>query len=105
MFKIEEVLKRESHHHSAGSEESLEVIGQLSATRITRVHGDVHVTVGIDLHVGALEEEALHSRTLGAVNRENLLSDHRQHLHVDAVELVEAAPTAARQPLEELGHL
>ena len=39
--------------------------------------------------------------TLGAVNREHLLSDHRQHLHVDAVELVEAAPTAAA-PLKNL---
>jgi hypothetical protein len=51
----------------------------------------------------ALKLKGLDTCRLGALHSQDLLSDHTQHLQVDAVELVEASPgAAAGQPLEEL---
>ena len=57
------------------------------------------------LRTGVVEHEA--RRALGhvALDGLDLLRDHREHLELDAVELVEAGPRARRgQALEELAH-
>ena len=92
-------------HHRDGSEERLEVIGELGATRVARVHGDEHVARATQRQAGALEVKDLQLRSLGASDCQNLLRDDREHLEVDAVELVEARPRAGRrQTLEKLCH-
>lgn len=47
----------------------------------TGVHGDECVGVGVELHEGALEMELLGVGLLGLVDRQDLLRNHRQHLH------------------------
>ena len=38
----------------------LEVVGQLGAASITRVHGDADVAVGVQLQLGPFKDELLH---------------------------------------------
>ena len=64
------------NHHRAWSEERFEVVGELSTASVARVHGNEHVTVVIEAHVGSLEVEHFLLLTLGLVDHENLLGDH-----------------------------
>ncbi|VVD00554.1 unnamed protein product [Leptidea sinapis] len=54
---------------------------------------NLHVAVQLD--IGALEHEPLQGLRQSQQHRKDLLSYDRQHLDIDAVELVEAAPAAA----------
>ena len=93
------------HHHRARPEERLQVVGELGAAGVPRVHRDVHRARRVELEVGALEDESVDAGGDRALDRQNLVRDHRQHLEVDAVELVEARPRArGGEPLEELAH-
>ena len=114
VFRGLEALGEEHHlshqrvvgdHHGHRPEQRLEVVGQLRAPRVAGVHGDEHRERVHELHLAALEDELRDPAFHGVLNRQELLRHHREHLDVDAVELVEARPRAAlRQAGEELAH-
>ena len=69
------------------------------------VHRDKRRRLGVEGDLSAFEHEALQLVDDGLIDGEQLLGDDRQHLNVDAVELVEAGPRAAHgQSLEKLAH-
>ena len=51
----------------------LEVVRQLSATSIARVHGDKGIGVVVDLHEGAFKVELVKPSLLGLVDGQDLL--------------------------------
>ena len=94
------------HHHGHAAEERLEVLGQLLAAGVARVHGDEGAAHRVEQHVlrVARELEVLDVGLLGVRDGQHLLRHDREHGQRDAVELVEAAPEAAlAQALEDLG--
>ena len=92
------------HHHGHAAEERLEVLGQLLAAGVAGIHRDevAHLLVEVDdLAVGELQ--LLLVRLDGLENDAHLLRDDGEHLEVDAVELVEAAPhTCLGEALDDL---
>eukprot|EP00962_Isochrysis_galbana_P019781 scaffold5766_cov110-Isochrysis_galbana.AAC.8 len=93
------------HHHRDGAEEHLEVVGQLGPAGVARVHRDKGVAHHLERERRTFEQELLGVGRLGALDGQDLLRDHREHLEVDPVELVEADPGASRgNALEKLGH-
>ena len=93
------------HHHRHRPVERLEVVGQLTAARVARVHRNEVGSGRVELHVGALEIEPLLLLDASVHDRKHLLRNDREHLDVDPVELVEARPRTRRaEPLEELAH-
>ena len=72
-------------------------------TCISRVHGDKYGTGGVQFDLCALKEKSVVPRADSSLDGHDLLGHHRQHLQVDAVELVKARPGTTRcQSLEEL---
>ena len=74
------------HHHGHGPVQRLQVVRQLDAARIGRIHCDEDAAGGVQLDVAALEQEAGQQRVLGRLDRQHLLRHHRQHLshnHID----------------------
>eukprot|EP00965_Chrysotila_dentata_P026049 863782-Pleurochrysis_carterae.AAC.1 len=93
------------YHHGHCAEERLEVVRQVGAAGVAWVHRDERVAHGLERQRRALELELFHLCRFCALDRQDLLRNHREHLEIDTVELVEARPRARRrQPLEELGH-
>ena len=93
------------HHHRHSAEQRLEVVWQLGAAGVAGVHRNEGVAGPLERQVRALKVELRDLCDLAADDGEDLLRDDREHLEVDAVELVKARPGAAgRQTLEELGH-
>mmetsp|Transcript_33896 Transcript_33896/g.95223 ORF Transcript_33896/g.95223 Transcript_33896/m.95223 type:complete len:995 (+) Transcript_33896:5050-8034(+) len=93
------------NHHGHRAEQRLEVVGQLGATSVARVHRDEAVARPEDRQRRALELERGPTLADRSLYGEDLLRDHAQHLGVDAVKLVEACPAARRrESLEELRH-
>ena len=68
------------HHHRARPEEGLEVVGQLRATGVARVHRDEDRACRVERQVGSLEKEARDALGARALDREDLLRDHAEHL-------------------------
>ena len=109
-----ETLREEHHlrhqrvirdHHRHRAEQRLEVIRQLRATGVARVHGDEHGEGVHQLHVPPLKVEFGHAALHRVLNCQQLLRDDREHLDVDAVELIEARPsTALSETGEEFPH-
>ena len=94
------------HHHGAGPEEGLEVVGELRAPRVAGVHGDVHGARGDEPDLRVLEDELVRAAPDRDGDLLDLLGHDREHLEGDAVELVEAAPAArGGEALEELREL
>ena len=83
------------HHHRHAAEERLEVLGQLLPAGVARVHRDeeADILVKVDL-VPVREDKAQLLLLDGAKHAGHLLRRHGEHLEVDPVELVEAAPAA-----------
>ena len=52
------------HHHSDGSEEHLQVVGQLLATRVAGVHGNEHGARRVQCELSALEHESVTNETM-----------------------------------------
>ncbi len=77
-------------------EECLEVVRQLRAASIARIHGDVHCAAGVQLNLCVFKDKALDLGLYGQLDGEDLLGHHRQHLQVNAVELIEAGPRPRR---------
>mmetsp|Transcript_13743 Transcript_13743/g.31845 ORF Transcript_13743/g.31845 Transcript_13743/m.31845 type:complete len:1547 (-) Transcript_13743:4516-9156(-) len=83
------------HHHGHVTEERLQVLRQLLATSVTGVAGDEDASLGVKRHNLAVgEDECRAALAHGGEDAVDLLRGHRQHLEVDAVELVEATPAA-----------
>eukprot|EP00955_Chlamydomonas_euryale_P036898 350585-Chlamydomonas_euryale.AAC.2 len=83
----------------------LEVFRQLCPPGVARVHRDEHAARVAQRDLAALKRKELGTGLERVLDREQLLRDDRQHLDVDAVELVKARPRAAlRQTTEELAH-
>jgi hypothetical protein len=86
-------------------EERLEVVGQLGAAGIAGVHRDEDAVVGVEGDVTPLKDEAVDFHLACLHDGQHLLRDHREHLDVDAVELVEARPCARLgEAREEAAH-
>ena len=89
------------HHHRHAAEEGLEVLWQLLPAGVARVHRDEEADLLVEIHGRAVGElEGLHVHLDRGEHIRHLLGGHREHLEVDPVELVEAAPHAGHgQPL------
>lgn len=59
-----------------------QVIRQLCSACVSWVHGDEHTAGRVERELGSLEHKRLHVSHYGLLNTQNLLSDHRQHLHL-----------------------
>mmetsp|Transcript_8760 Transcript_8760/g.28859 ORF Transcript_8760/g.28859 Transcript_8760/m.28859 type:complete len:326 (-) Transcript_8760:537-1514(-) len=83
------------HHHGDAAVQRLEILWELLPAGVTRVHGDKVADLLVacdDVAVGELKGLLLlPDRREHAAN---LLRGHREHLQVDAIELVETAPAA-----------
>mmetsp|Transcript_66797 Transcript_66797/g.204493 ORF Transcript_66797/g.204493 Transcript_66797/m.204493 type:complete len:265 (-) Transcript_66797:110-904(-) len=83
------------NHHRHGPVQRLEIVGQLGAARVTRVHGDERITRPLDWQCGSsLELEHRQPGLDGVLDLQHLLRNDAQDLRIDAVELIEASPTA-----------
>ena len=72
-------------------------------TCITRVHCDKHGAGGVQLDLGTLKQQHRGTGVDPPLDSEDLLCHNRQHLKVNAVELIKARPRPTRcQSLEEL---
>mmetsp|Transcript_19355 Transcript_19355/g.46759 ORF Transcript_19355/g.46759 Transcript_19355/m.46759 type:complete len:417 (+) Transcript_19355:7106-8356(+) len=84
--------------HSHGAEELLEVIREFGASAVAFPRGvEGHEDAGVGVDVDDRPEE-VHLSALfleSCLDRLDLLRDRREHLGLEAVELVEAAPRAA----------
>ena len=79
----------------AATHQRLEVLRQLLAAGVAGVHRDevANFLVEVD-HLAVGELEALFVGLYGVEDATHLLRNDREHLEIDAVELVEAAPHA-----------
>eukprot|EP00983_Pelagomonas_calceolata_P101910 1158747-Pelagomonas_calceolata.AAC.23 len=102
----EEIHKEESANlisMTTSTQTHLQVVWQLSASGVAWVHCDEYPTRGQQLDEAALKVEGRQLHLEGVLDGEQLLRNHRQHLDVDAVELIKAGPGAALgQAAEEL---
>ncbi len=85
---------RVRHAHADRPEHGLEIVGELSAASVARVHGDEDAAGGHEPHHAFLDVAGGRAGGEGLDNGHDLLCHHGQHLDVDAVELVETAPGA-----------
>mmetsp|Transcript_77794 Transcript_77794/g.204271 ORF Transcript_77794/g.204271 Transcript_77794/m.204271 type:complete len:675 (-) Transcript_77794:3855-5879(-) len=98
------------HHHRHRAEEGRQVVRELASACVPWVHRDEDIEGRLHLDHSTVELELRlvivgGKLTLRAEQLQKLLRDHAQHLDVDAIELIEAAPRSARrEALEELPH-
>mmetsp|Transcript_9667 Transcript_9667/g.9377 ORF Transcript_9667/g.9377 Transcript_9667/m.9377 type:complete len:303 (-) Transcript_9667:928-1836(-) len=93
------------HHHSDRSEESLQVVWELCPPSIPRVHRDEHTKSRLHFDERLLKVDLRLIPAFGPKQDEQLLSNHREHLHIDSVELIKTGPSSsAGEALEELCH-
>ena len=88
-------------HHRHGPQQRLEVLGQLGAARVAGVHRDEDAARRVELDLLALEPEELLVLRHGREDAQDLLRHDGEHLHLDAVELVEARPRARLREARE----
>eukprot|EP00960_Hanusia_phi_P047197 758288-Hanusia_phi.AAC.2 len=92
-------------HHRHGPEERFEVVRQLGPPGVPGIHRDEAAVVPVEPDELPEELEALGVGLERVADGHDLLGDHRQHLDVDPVELVEAGPRSClRQARKELLH-
>ena len=77
------------------SSSHLEVVGQLRAASIARVHGDEGITGGHQPDLHPLKGERAQLGRLGTLDGQHLLGHHTQHLQLNTVELIKAGPSPA----------
>lgn len=93
------------HHHSHRSEESFEVIRELRASSVSRVHGDVDIALVLENKLSSEEVKGSLFPGNSVLNARNLRSNDREHFGVNSVEFIEAEPCSRRSlTLEELSH-
>ena len=80
------------HHHSHGAEQRLQVVGELRTPGVAGVHGDEDTAVPVATDLGLHEHEPRLAGLDGGHDGQDLLRHHAQHLDLDTVELIEAAP-------------
>ena len=72
---------------------------------VSWVHGNKDHARAVKRQFSAFKHKALKPLCLGTQNAKDLLGDDREHLKLNAVELVEAGPgTGLSHTLEELPH-
>eukprot|EP00964_Phaeocystis_antarctica_P090034 scaffold57524_cov55-Phaeocystis_antarctica.AAC.2 len=92
-------------HHDHRPEERLEVVGQLGAAGVARVHSDVDADAVDHGDLAPLKGEALEPLGERRLDGLDLCRHHREHLDRNAVELVEAAPRARlHEAREDVAH-
>ncbi|KAF4513698.1 hypothetical protein G6O67_000939 [Ophiocordyceps sinensis] len=98
-----ELLVRLRHGHAA--KELLQVVGQVGAARVARVHGDEDAGVFVHAQLAAhqlnLRLAVLCALLKAELNVLNLLRDGRQDPFLEAVKLVETAPSTNLADSEE----
>ena len=95
--------RKVGHHHRNRPHDSLQVIRKLRSAGVTRVHRDENPARRNQPNSLPLEEEGLRPGLDRGHDDANLRRHHREHLNRDAVELVEARPSAGlRQPAKHL---
>ena len=83
----------------------LQVVRQLLSAGVARVHSDEDGTGWVQSKLGTLKDEPLQFGSDGLLNTLDLLGNHREHLQLNAVELVKTRPrTSLGKTLEELAH-
>ena len=89
---------RERGGARGGAYQRLEVLGQLGAAGVTRVHRDEDAARRVELDLAPLEHEGVYALRDGREDAQDLLRDDREHLDLDAVELVKARPRSGTGP-------
>mmetsp|Transcript_13243 Transcript_13243/g.37392 ORF Transcript_13243/g.37392 Transcript_13243/m.37392 type:complete len:381 (+) Transcript_13243:7435-8577(+) len=93
------------NHHCHITEQCLEVVRELRAASISRVHGDEDIDCDFELQLHTLKNELLGVGGDRPLDGEHLLCDHREDLELNAIELIKAGPSSTgREALEELPH-
>ena len=83
----------------------LQVVRKLLPSGIARVHCNENCARGVQHNFCSLKHKLLQLHNYSLLDAEHLLRYHRQHLQLDAVELIKAGPsTGLGQPFEELPH-
>lgn len=59
-----------------------QVIWEFGSSCVSWIHGDKHTAGGVQRQLGPFKHKRLHVTHYGLLNTQNLLSDHRQHLHL-----------------------
>ena len=91
------------HHHGNRTEQHLQIVRQLRAPGVARIHRDENVTRRIELQVRIFKGKLDNLLRDGMLNGEYLLRHDRKHFQLDTVELIEARPRAGlSETLEEL---
>mmetsp|Transcript_51 Transcript_51/g.123 ORF Transcript_51/g.123 Transcript_51/m.123 type:complete len:378 (-) Transcript_51:4760-5893(-) len=94
-FSIEHNLDDERdvrRHHRHWTEQRLQVLGKFGPSGVAWIHRDENATRRIQLNVLALKHETGPLLGHRSQDAEDLLRHHREHLNLNAVELIEARP-------------
>jgi hypothetical protein len=68
------------NHHSHRAKQRLQIVRKLAPSGIARIHGDENGTGRDERKLRPFEHEAGHARHDGALNCQDLLGDHGEHL-------------------------
>ena len=82
------------YHHSHRTEQRFQIIRELGAAGVPRIHRDKYGAGRIKTQLGALEHQSRLARDYCPLYCQDLLCDDGQYLEVDPIELVEARPGA-----------
>ena len=80
------------YHHGDGSEQVLQVHGELCPTSIARVQRDEDSTVEIKWNLAVVKVDECHPCTDGVLDLDDDLGEEREDLGVESVELIEDDP-------------
>ncbi len=68
------------NHHSNGAEQGFQVIWELRASCVARIHGDEAIACHFELKFGALKFKHLQTCCFGSLDCQDLLCNHTEHL-------------------------
>lgn len=93
------------NHHSHWSKECFQVIREFRSASVTRIHCNETIACRLQGNNWSVELELFLAIGSGDLNREDLLSNDRQHFKINSIELIETTPrTTWCQTLEEFLH-
>jgi hypothetical protein len=82
------------HHHSHSSEQSLQVIWKLRSSSISWIHCNEDIGSWNNWNFSTFEEKSFHFLLNSLLDTLNLLSNDREYLKIDSVELIETNPAS-----------